>query len=178
VPHPSSAFKVISTKTDLGSHSPVSDKSIPDSNVVACNKVAKGQKYEKKNIYFKAVFRDIRKYFIEKLKNLVGYKAFESSIKNLILKLFISGESNVSAPKMAELVNVLAPFLNYNYYMISFKEKDEDQANAIRDCLQNFTLTKMRRVLQYDVIKKLVRYYFEETIIDGSSSRFVKHKTM
>ena len=137
---------------------------------VANSKISKNQKYEKKNIYYKAVFRDIRKYFIEKLgesseivkkksaKYNSKHKVFEPSIKHLIRSLQIE-QSKVSDSQLSNMVGILAPFLNYNSYLISFKDKHEKEAQIILDCLQNFTLTKMKKVFQYDIIQAIVENY-------------------
>lgn len=190
VPHPSSAFKVISSKTDVRSSSPKCSESDPVESFKPTTKVSRSQKYEKKNIYFKAVFRDIRKYCIEKLadSNKVikksdpiyncKYKAFEPSIRHFLENVLYNGRSCLTLGQGSEMVSILAPFLNYNHYMVSVKDKNEKEADIILDCLQNFTLTKMRKVLQHDVLQKLVRYYYDQTIEDGGSSRFAAHKTM
>mmetsp|Transcript_30831 Transcript_30831/g.27270 ORF Transcript_30831/g.27270 Transcript_30831/m.27270 type:complete len:116 (+) Transcript_30831:354-701(+) len=77
-----------------------------------------------------------------------------------------------------EMVSILAPFLNYNKYMIEFEDKRVEDAKCILDCLQNFTLTKMRKVLHYSPVKYLVNYYYTQTVKEGSSERLNSHKTM
>lgn len=130
-------------------------------------------KYEKKNIYYKAVFRDIRRYFIEILK-WHSSSRLEESIYKLLQSLDISKNSH----DINEMTSILAPFLNYNKYMIEFENKRVQDAQIILDCLQNFTLTKMRNVLKYDVIKFAVTYYQSQTVTQGVSVRFNSHKTM
>lgn len=130
-------------------------------------------RYEKKNIYYKAVFRDIRRYFIEILK-CHSSSRLEESIYKLLQSLDISKNSH----EIKEMTSILAPFLNYNKYMIEFENKRVQDAQIILDCLQNFTLTKMRNVLKYDVIKFAVTYYQSQTVTQGVSVRFNSHKTM
>ena len=146
------------------------------SQTMVPNKVTdkKLQKYEKKNIYYKAVFRDVRRYFIEKLKKFSSSRLLRDNITELILLEF----PQVNETEVGEMVSILAPFLNYNKYMIEFENKRVEDAKSILDCLQNFTLTKMRIVLQYSAIKKLVNYYFAHTVTNGVSDRLNSHKTM
>jgi hypothetical protein len=134
----------------------------------------KAQKYEKKNIYYKAVFRDIRRYFLEILKHQSSSESLESSITKMLTQIGITfGDDEVE-----EMIAILAPFLNYTRYMVEFADKRINDAKCILDCLQNFTLTKMRKVLQYPAIQLLVKHYFEQTVAEGESSRLSSHKTM
>ena len=137
-------------------------------------KEQKVQKYEKKNIYYKAVFRDIRRYFIELLNDSPSKCTLKSKLINLLSTL----DSSLASEQVEPMVGVLAPFLNYNGYMIEFEHKNKEVAQCIRDCLQNFTLTKMRKVLKYPAIKALVNYYSAHTVENGISERLSKHKTM
>lgn len=137
-------------------------------------KEPKEPKYEKKNIYYKAVFRDIRRYYIEKLKSFSSSRLLKESIMELIKSEFKADQIS----DINEMVSILAPFLNYNKYMIEFEDKRVEDAKCILDCLQNFTLTKMRKVLQYSPIKHLVNNYYTRTVKNGSSDRFNSHKTM
>lgn len=140
----------------------------------------KAQKYEKKNIYYKAVFRDIRKYFIEmlnvstdysSLKRQNKYKAYEPSINQLITNLLSTESEGASPQEIREMVKVLAAFLNYNDFLVSFKDKNEKDAQSVLDWLQNFTLTKMKKVLQFPIIRFIVLYYYKHTVVDGSSGK-------
>lgn len=144
---------------------------------------SKTKQYEKKNIYYKAIFRDIRKYFIEllnsstdyvNLKKKDKYKAYEPSIFQLISFILSSENIKASQPEIDDMANILGPFLNYNEFLVSFKEKREDDPQCILDCLQNFTLTKMKRVLQFPVIKFVVSHYCKHTVIDGVSGKILK----
>lgn len=137
-------------------------------------KEQKVQKYEKKNIYYKAVFRDIRRYFIE----LLSESPPKCNLKSKLINLLSTLDSSLKSEQIEAMISVLAPFLNYNGYMIEFDQKDKEVAQCIHDCLQNFTLTKMRKVLKYHAIKTLVKYYFAHTVENGVSERFSKHKTM
>lgn len=143
----------------------------------ACNVAptkVKEQKYEKKNIYYKAVFRDIRRYFIEELKNYSSSRLLRENIEEFIT----SKIPTIPASEVSEMVSILAPFLNYNKYMIEFENKRVSDHKCILDCLQNFTLTKMRRVLKYPAIQALVNYYYAHTVVAGRSGRIEGHKTM
>lgn len=188
VPHPCSAFTVVSTKFKHEASIALWSDKVQESEDVKCC-INKSQKYEKKNIYFKAVFRDIRKFFIEKLGESTDkvkksssyswkYKVFEPSLKHLILHHLQDQNSKVAESKVNDMVGILAPFLNYNHYLISFKGRNEKEAQIILDCLQNFTLTKMKKVFQYEVIQNMVLSYHEKTISSGESNRFKSHKTM
>lgn len=154
------------------------DKSIPDVAVTSCVhkgwKGRKDQKYEKKNIYYKAVFRDIRRYFIEELKNHSSSRLLRENLEEFITSKIPS----VPASEVGEMVAIIAPFLNYNKYMVEFENKRVSDHKCILDCLQNFTLTKMRRVLKFPAIQNLVNYYHVHTVVDGSSARISGHKTM
>ena len=134
----------------------------------------KSPKYEKKNIYYKAVFRDIRRYYLELLKAFSSSRLLKESITELIKSEFKTDQ----VVDIQEMVSILAPFLNYNKYMIEFENKRVEDAKCIQDCLQNFTLTKMRKVLQYSPIKCLVHNYYTKTVKNGSSARFSSRKTM
>lgn len=165
--------------------SPNNQKALVPTSVQVEENELKAHKYEKKNIYYKAIFRDIRKYFIELLNTTTSYvqlkkqnNAFEPSIIHLINNLL--GTENVSheESEIQEMAGILGPFLNYNEYLICFEHKKKHDAHVIRDCLQNFTLTKMRKVLQYPIIKFVVKYYFKHTVNEGTSARLNRHKTM
>lgn len=141
---------------------------------------SKTKQYEKKNIYYKAIFRDIRKYFIEllnsstdyvNLKKKDKYKAYEPSIFQLISFILASENITASQPEVNEMAHILGPFLNYNEFLVSFKERKEEDPKCILDCLQNFTLTKMKRVLQFPVIKFVVSHYCKHTVVDGASGK-------
>ena len=141
---------------------------------------SKTRQYEKKNIYYKAIFRDIRKYFIEllnsstdytNLKKKDKYKAYEPSIFQLISNILSSENIIISEKEQEDMAHILGPFLNYNEFLVSFKNKKEEDPQCILDCLQNFTLTKMKRVLQFPVIKFVVSYYCKHTIVDGESGK-------
>lgn len=172
---------------DLGSVGQITGEGVTTSAKINRAQDKKTSKYEKKNIYYKAIFRDIRKYFIEKLnasteylklKKANKYKAFEPSIKLLIEKLLSTENIGKSETDVTAMAQILAPYLNYNEYMVSFSHKSEKDAHVILDCLQNFTLTKMRKVLQFSIIKFLVKYYCKHTVHQGNSARVEKHKTM
>lgn len=137
-------------------------------------KQEKANKYEKKNIFYKAVFRDIRRYFIELLKSSSSVVQFEENIARLLR----TENEKLSNQELKEMTAILAPFLNYNKYLIEFEQKSVKDAQMILDWLQNFTLTKMRKVLQYNGIKFVVKYYFKHTVKEGSSERLKTHKTM
>ncbi|CAI2375013.1 unnamed protein product [Moneuplotes crassus] len=146
--------------------------SIPTPCQNPCNS-PKEQKYEKKNIYYKAVFRDIRRYFIEELKSTSS-----RLLKGKILEFLNSKIPPNEMGNDDEMVSIIAPFLNYNKYMIEFENKRISDHKCILDCLQNFTLTKMRKVLKYPAIKTLVNYYYAQTVVEGRSVRIESHKTM
>lgn len=146
---------------------------VPNTAKVSPGKI-RDQKYEKKNIYYKAVFRDIRRYFIEELKNYSSSRLLRENIEDFIT----SKIPTIPASDVDEMVSILAPFLNYNKYMIEFENKRVSDHKCILDCLQNFTLTKMRRVLKYPAIRALVNYYYVHTVSGGRSGRIEGHKTM
>jgi hypothetical protein len=85
-------------------------------------------KYEKKNIYYKAVFRDIRRYFIEILKNHSSIH-LEEAISKMLQSLNILKSTN----EIKEMTSIFAPFLNYNKYMIEFEDKRVQDAQCILD---------------------------------------------
>lgn len=158
-----------------------------------CVEKSRIQKYEKKNIYYKAIFRDIRKYFIEMLNSSTNYvqlkkqyalkgkskyKAFEPSVLHLVKSLISEDKESRQEREIHNMAAILAPFLNYNDYLIGFGHKRDREAQCILDCLQNFTLTKMRKVLEYPIIRLLVNHYFKKTVKEGTSERLRKHKTM
>jgi len=148
---------------------------VPNSTEIEVyDKPQKNHKYEKKNIYYKAIFRDVRRYFIEMLNDSPTKSNLKSKLESLVLKL----DNSLNKEEVSELVGILAPFLNYNAYLIEFDQVNKSDANTIRDCLQNFTLTKMRKVLKFPAVKLLVKYYFTHTVQDGVSERLLKHKTM
>lgn len=134
----------------------------------------KVHRYEKKNIYYKAVFRDIRRYFIEQLKQSSNYNQFEESITCMLR----TENEKLGIKEVTQMTGILAPFLNYNKYLIEFEHKSVKDAQCILDCLQNFTLTKMRKVLKYPAIKFAVRYYYKHTVSGEISERLNGHKTM
>mgnify|MGYP006284996583 CR=1 FL=1 len=115
----------------LASTQLVSGESGTTSGVSDC-KDKKTNRYEKKNIYYKAIFRDIRKYFVEKLNSSTEYlklkkdnkyKAFEPSITNLINQLLRTENVGKSKEDVSRMAQILGPYLNYNEYMVSFTEK-------------------------------------------------------
>jgi hypothetical protein len=141
---------------------------VPNSTEIEVyDKPQKNHKYEKKNIYYKAIFRDVRRYFIEMLNDSPTKSNLKSKLESLVLKL----DNSLNKEEVSELVGILAPFLNYNAYLIEFDQVNKSDANTIRDCLQNFTLTKMRKVLKFPAVKLLVKYYFTHTVQDGVSER-------
>jgi hypothetical protein len=180
--------KFVPKETNVPSASLSNTPEFPDHRLVFTSKVPtdlvsesnpkekeqKVQKYEKKNIYYKAVFRDIRRYFIELLNEFPS----KCNLKSKLISLLSTLDGSLKSDQNEAMIKVLAPFLNYNGYMIEFDQKDKEIAQCIRDCLQNFTLTKMRKVLKYPAIKTLVNYYFAHTVENGVSERLSKHKTM
>lgn len=96
---------------------------------------------KRNNIYYKAVFRDIRKYFVEQmnistsyveLKKQNKYKAFKPSLLDLVSKVCEGQDEPIKSElDSKEILQAVAPFLNYSEYMISFTDKDEQQAQDI-----------------------------------------------
>lgn len=164
------SFEIID-KTNSSGNMPI--MLVPKSPVNV-RKLERAQKYEKKNIFYKAVFRDIRRYFIELLKQSSTFVQFENNITGLLR----TGNKKLSDEEIKSMVSILAPFLNYNKYLIEWDKKNIKDAQWIIDWQQNFTLTKMRKVLQYPGIKFIVKYYYENTVKDGVSERLRTHKTM
>ncbi|CAI2372814.1 unnamed protein product [Moneuplotes crassus] len=150
----------------------LSKPNIPPSSQKASRKKTE-QKYEKKNIYYKAIFRDIRRYFCEELKAHSSSRFLSENILE-----FLRSKIPICQVNEQEMVSILGPFLNNNKYMLEGPERNDLDHKCILDCLHNFTLTKMKRVLAYPAIKTLVNYYHAHTVVRGRSARVESHKTM